>query len=337
MKSVEGEIFSYQISLKKTLPKQSSPIRKGLILQLKSMDRTAWGEISPLPSWSQETLVEAKEEMTKILPRFLKIDWKPRFWKKQLHRFLLGLFPSVSFGIESAALDLFDPITEPIPPSPLSGYLSGTCTEIFTEAKALKRLHYQVVKVKVNQLTLKEAIDVSRYLKNQFQLRIDVNKSWPLEHALEFCRMFKKNAFEYLEDPVDNFEDLQYFSKKTGFPIAVDEYFRESSFKQLLRLPSMKAIIVKPMLQGSFSLYEKNFPLLAQKKIDIVLSSSYESGLGILQLIKRITRTPSLINHIGVGTYRLIKEDLLSTPHRIINGHLHVSENPYPLASRLSP
>lgn len=337
MRIVEGKVFSYQIPLKKILPKQSSPTRKGLILQLRSHDREAWGEISPLPSWSQETLVEAKEQITEILPKLLEVDWQPRFWKKQLHTFLFGLLPSVSFGIESAALDLFEPITQPILPTPLSGYLSGTRTEILSEAKALKKLHYKVVKLKVNQLTLKEAINVAKKLKNQFQLRIDVNKAWPLEHALKFCRLFKKNSFEYLEDPVNNFEDLEYFSKKTGFPIAVDEYFREASFKKLLRLPSLKAIIIKPMLQGGLSFYEEHFPLLAQKRIDIILSSSYESGIGILQLIKGMTHIPSLTNHIGVDTYRLIEEDLLGSPHLITNGHLHVSENPYPIASKLSP
>ncbi|MCK4934126.1 MAG: o-succinylbenzoate synthase [Simkaniaceae bacterium] len=335
MKIIDARLFSYKIPLTCILPKQSTPFREGLIISLKSRGRTAWGEIAPLPFWSEENLQSAKTAVEAIFPTLKSINWERDNIRELLIHTLAGEFPSVSFGIESAILDLLYPLKEQNLITPISGYLSGTPEKILREADKLKNHNYKYVKLKVNQLTIKEAIDLSKKLRNNFELRIDSNKAWSLSQALEFCSSFTKDTFSYLEDPVDNFKDLLEFSKKTSYPIAVDEYFRTAPKDQLLQIPTLKAVIYKPMLQGALSLYEKYFSALKKNHIDIILSSTYESGQGILQIAKGYARLSHQHIPIGIDTYKLIKQDLLNTPHKLQNGHLYLEKSAHPLPRML--
>jgi len=94
------------------------------------------------------------------------------------------------------------------------------------------------------------------------------------------------------------------FSEQTRFPIGVDESFRDSPYNQI---PTLKAVIIKPTLTGFIPNIDKN--------ISLVLSSSYESSLGILNIARL---APDGINH-GLDTF---KNDLLLSPLYVEDGKL---------------
>jgi len=79
--------------MRRTLYHYSRPfngqVREGLLLCLKDQEKEGWGEISPLPGFSRESLDEALDD-------FLTETYA---------------LPSVQFGYHSAFLDLCDPIT----------------------------------------------------------------------------------------------------------------------------------------------------------------------------------------------------------------------------------
>lgn len=240
-------------------------VREGLILQMGD----GWGEIAPLPGFSQETLPQAKKQTLEVLQ------------KKAI-----PTFPSVKFGFFCAS--------KPFDTSPLKVPL---CALHLPKEKCTH------LKLKLKNLKLQEAISLVKEYVGKYHLRIDCNRAWSLSESLEFASHFSSSDFEYLEEPVQSYEDLVKFSEITKFPIAVDESLREKSY---LDIPTLKAAIVKPTLQGE----------IPKLSCPIVLSSSYESSLGILQIAR-------LANHssfpLGLDTF---SEDVLTPPLQVSEGHL---------------
>ncbi len=220
-----------------------------------------FGEIAPLPGFSRETLDEARAETFK--------------W---LHFKTPPTLPSVQFGIACAQ-------------RPLRSIQLPLC--------ALgPREGFSTVKLKLGHLSLNEAISFTKEHLGRYRLRLDCNRSWSLDQALEFTRHFKKEDFVYLEEPVKTFDELISFSQKTQFPLAVDE----SIHCDWSKLPSLKALVVKPTVVG-------HIPSVPPH-LDLVLSSAYESGLGLLHIAHMANNSIP----IGLDTYRALKNDLLIHP-----------------------
>ncbi len=158
-------------------------------------------------------------------------------------------------------------------------------------------------KLKLGHLTVEAAVALVKEQKGAV-LRLDCNRAWSLSQALAFASHFRATDFAYIEEPVRTTEELIAFSKTTGFPIALDE----SIGIDWSSIPTLKAIIVKPTLVGRVP--------AVPKQLDLVLSSAYESGLGLLHIAKLWKKGPP----IGLDTYDAFEEDLLTCPIRTANG-----------------
>lgn len=223
-----------------------------------------FSEIAPLQGFSKESLDEAEEETI----RWIKQKNKPNL-------------PSVRWGIECLNIQL-QSIKLPL------------C------ALGPKK-NFPYVKLKLGHLPLEDAINLVKRYVGTCKLRLDCNRAWDLQTAIEFTKHFSINDFEYLEEPLQSFDELIEFSKKTHFPIAVDE----SIHLDWNQIPSLKAIVVKPTVVGFIPNHSA-----------VILSSAYESGLGLLHIAMR-SKNPL---PIGLDTYESLKDDILLNPIRCENG-----------------
>jgi O-succinylbenzoate synthase len=128
------------------IPMINGQVRSGVILEIRDQEgNKGWGEIAPLPKWSQETLEEALDQLFKI---------KQIIYDKEWRELLAGLklYPSVEFGLESALLELEDPL----PPfsALVSAFFLGKPKEILEQAKQRKAEGYTSAKLKVGHLSL---------------------------------------------------------------------------------------------------------------------------------------------------------------------------------------
>ncbi len=220
-----------------------------------------FGEIAPLPGFSKESLDDALNEA---------VQWIQSGTSPSL--------PSVRFGIACAQKNLK---SVRIPLCAL-GYKDG----------------FSTVKLKLGHLSLKEAIALTKQHCLHNRLRLDCNRAWNLNQALEFASHFKPSDFDYLEEPVQTFKELIEFSKATHFPIALDE----SIHSNWAQIPSLTAIVVKPTVVGSIP--------CVPPPLRLILSSAYESGLGLLH-IANLHRGE---DPIGLDTYSALADDLLIQP-----------------------
>lgn len=295
--------------------------KKRSIILIKITDESGdqgWGEIAPLPSFSQETLEECNIQLYNKHDEIIRKEWFADTCLKELSN--LELFPSVSFGLESALLSILLPISNC--KIHVSALLMGTYQEIIEQADQRRIEGYTSAKLKVSNLDFKEARDLIYSLKENFNLRIDVNRAWTTTDSLDFFSQFPLNTFEYVEEPFQNPHDLGLFKH----PLAVDESFpNELSLSQLEFFPTLKALIYKPTIQGGMANCLQLHEWTIRKKISLVLSSSFESNLG-LSYIAQMAHRLSCSAPIGIGTYHYLTKNMNEVPLKFAGPYLHVEE-----------
>lgn len=271
-------------------------VRSGFFLHLTDESGKVFsGEIAPLPSRSKETLGQALQQFYQKRKEILSIDWQESTCLSFIGK--LQLFPSVSFALESALLDILSPLP-PFSP-PVSALLMGSVEEILQHAEARKNEGYKSAKLKVGRLSFNDAKIVIDAFKDTFLLRIDVNRAWETKECLEFFSQYPLDAFEYVEEPFKEIADLPLFTH----PLAIDESFpQDLCLEELEALPMLKAVIYKPMIQGGMAYC---LPLQAWanvKKISFILSSGFETELGLSSILAMWQRL-SLTTSVGIGTH----------------------------------
>jgi len=279
-------------------------LRKGILIKLTDdQGKTASAEVSPLPGNSSETIEDALMQL-RLLERQITTTW----WTKQTLEALknLSLYPSVHFGVESALLDLLDPIEEAS--STLKyALLLGSPSEIEARADEVYSQGFRQAKVKLGHLSLEDAIQIVEKLTKRFHLRIDLNQKWPLGQTLALCKQIPGSELEYIEEPAKDPKELLDFP----FPFALDETLRQGvPLAPFLKLKALKALIVKPTLLYPFT------PLLSLGK-RIVLTSSFEGTIGIRQ-IERLSRRHHLhFTYHGLDSLRYFETpaDYEPVPH----------------------
>lgn len=308
------QVFSFHSY---SLPLTNHQMRSGAILCLTDeKGNKGFGEIAPLPKWSKESLEESIQQLNQIKEIILSIDWSNQTCLYELAR--LALFSSVSFGLESALLSLLSPLSNYSVPS--CALLMGSSQEILSQAELRYNEGFTYAKLKVNQLAFDEATALIYKLKKKFHLRIDVNRAWNTTDSLRFFSQFPLDAFDYVEEPFRNPHDLAQFSH----PLAIDESFpSDLSLKQLESLPNLKALIYKPTIQGGMINCLPLVQWTKQKDVSLVLSSSFESDIG-LTCVASLAQRLSLPTPVGIGTYHFLKVPISSHPLYFLNGWVHV-------------
>lgn len=283
-------LYLYSIPLKNEIKRSAA-----LVQLISEEGRCGWGEIAPLPNWSRETLEACLSQLKEQSAFIFSNEWTRENVLPLLAS--LNFLPAASFGIESALLSLLDSFSSSRVPA--SALLMGTPKQILEQSRQRLSEGWTSAKLKVGHLTLAEAEFVIRQLKDQLRLRIDVNRAWKTEESLQFFSQFPLDAFDYVEEPFQNPLDLALFKH----PLAIDESFPDRlTLEDLGSLPTLKALIYKPTIQGGLLHALPLYEWARKNRIEFVLSSSFESDLG-LACIGALARYLPGVAPIGIGTY----------------------------------
>jgi len=284
MQITKGSIYRYKVPFTRPIyiKEELHYYRSGLIIQLIDENKGSfWGEVCPLKGFSKESLAEAENQLIEVLHSVCNGGSQSLDYRT--------LLPSVAFGIESALLPAYHKKS------------TTFCTLILGNKKSvlnkLEKIHCRLVKLKFGKLSLDDAIEImNKCREKNIQPRIDFNQMWDLKKALCFAKHFPPSAFDFLEEPVSSFEDLLFFSKQTSFPLALDETLQNKDSSCLKNIPSLKALVIKPTIVGSSYAIEKwlQFP-----KLEIILSSSFETFIGIESIRKMASHLH--LSHSGLG------------------------------------
>lgn len=270
------------------LPLVFGGIRSGLLLQLVDENKQEkWGEIAPLPGRSQETIEQAFDQLVNL------------FSKGNVEK---ELFPSVQFGLESALQPVCRPLT-----APLYAFLYGSPDEILRRAESAMNRGYTVAKVKIASFSKEVAIDLLQALKEWFRLRVDCNSAFSFKEAVDLFSHVDPSTFDYIEDPTYEISRLADFP----FPFALDETVCDYRLLPMKSFSHFYGFILKPTILGGKKGCSPLIHFAQKHNLKVVFSPAFESGLGLLQILRLASHFNLLTDPLGLDTHRYLTHDLL--------------------------
>lgn len=339
------QIYKYQIPLAipLTVKGHTQTNREGLIIKVEGeANNFGFGEIAPLPGFSQENLEEALTQCQNMKPKLEKSELPEKLlqlngsFEHWLGKF--KLYPSVRFGIEMAVLNLVThyykkPLCACLTSDfhsnvRVSALLSGNQKQVIEQAKSLLDEGYVSFKLKVGDsihVEIEKIKAVSDIVKSRALLHLDANQSWTFEEALEVANAISCTAVEYIEEPFSKLEDIPKFFDTTLIPVALDESLMTHTFDEVKSIEGVDFLILKPQTIGGI---ERTWNIMQEAKrlaIRTVVSSCFESSLGILTLAN-LAGCTHLDNIAGLDTLKWFTNDILTTPLKITHGRLDIGQ-----------
>ena len=298
MNSITGiNAYRFRIPFRRNMMLAGTPVslREGILLE----HNGRWAEASPLPGFSSESIDDVIAA--------LRGDYNNKPGPAAL-----------SFALSS--------LVEPMPNRlrvPLNGLLLGDETQILTDAKKCSQRGFEAVKLKVGRNTLDSEIRLVRQVRDllaaDIRLRLDANQAWTFEEAEEFFKRVEGVDIEYVEEPLQDPDQLEKLFAKTGICYALDESLKGGD--SLEKWPNVTALICKPTILGG----RKAIEGLGTSETMKVFSSSFESGVGIARIMQLAAEfspgTPA-----GLDTLAYMQDDLLIRPPSVRNGSLILEE-----------
>ena len=322
--------------------------RTGLILRLHDEndgtsvgDNYGEGEIAPLPGMHPETLSEAENQIGDYLSgNSLPVTCSA------------ALFGSVNFGLDMALRTMFqnpnvskfhsfketagnDPKPSKIDFTgqifPVNGLAVGSGTVLEMECEELRNGGFKAVKLKVGRLTILQDIQrvrlARKILGDEIALRLDANRAWEWEDALKFAEAVQDFNIEYCEEPLLDSNKLEQLHLQTGMPLALDETLwyaptpKSDTPAKHVSLSGIRALILKPSILGGWNNTKMWIEHAQKNGIHCVLSSCFESGLGLNWIAFMANELLSEKFPAGLDTSKWFEQDLIEPRFLIQNGN----------------
>mgnify|MGYP006269884921 CR=1 FL=1 len=303
------------------------------------MSGTGWGDAAPLPGFSDHSLADALDELTtwasaavgRSLGRASLVDLDAD------HAMRCG---TTRFAAESACLSAFSSTASvalpvllreaPRPTVSLNALLDADAPDRLHEAALqIREANYRAVKVKVGRTSVDDDVErvraVVEALGDAVALRLDANRAWTFDDATRFVRQIPTNTLAYLEEPLADPTSLAAWHAASGCPVALDETAREMDADTIFdTFPFARAVVLKPALIGVRAT-QRWAALAAAHDAEVVVSSAYESGVGLRMLVALASTLGSRDVPAGLDTYRRLRRDVLSDPLPIRGSQVDVS------------
>ena len=298
MSSIAGiNAYRFRIPFRRNVMLAGTPVsqREGILLE----HNGRWAEASPLPGFSSESIDDVIAA--------LRGDYNNK-----------PVPAALSFALSS--------LVAPMPTRlqvPLNGLLMGDETQILADAKNCSQRCFAAVKLKVGRNALDSEFRLVRQVRDllpaDIHLRLDANQAWTFEEAEEFFKRVEGVDIEYVEEPLQDPDQLEKLFATTGIGYALDESLKGGN--SLEKWPNVTALICKPTILGG----RKAIAELGTEETMKVFSSAFESGVGIARIMQLAAEfspgTPA-----GFDTLAYMKDDLLIRSPSVRHGSLILEE-----------
>jgi len=318
------EIFPYELKFKDTFKTASSDFktREGLILSASNSNFTAYGEAAPLPGFSKETLAEVHascNQFAKQIPDFLNLNTE-KDKSEYLKNHSIN-YPSVLFALDTLWCDwharkqgiplqnfIFNQYQEQIFCNAVIS--SSHKAAMYEQVICFVKKGFTSIKLKVGRSPDIELqlIKKIRDAYPEIHIRLDANRNWNKEFALEMLSELEPFDIEFCEEPTADLEDVKGC---TTIPIAADESVRTvSQAASVIKKNLADVLILKPMLFGSLNSIFVTNEIAVNHNKEVVFTSSFESVVGRTMISVLAAGCGSRVYHHGLATGGFFRKDL---------------------------
>jgi O-succinylbenzoate synthase len=280
---------------------RSGGFRRGILVSFQTPNgRVVFGDASPLPGWSRESL----EDVLAALENGSRGSG----------------FPSLQFAREMAMAEADDWAGHPAPISetPLCALIPGGDVNDWMES-ALRAIAAgaRTLKFKIQPETADFLPGFFRWLEgevpDEIKVRLDANRSMKFADFMNVAERLPGHRVEFVEEPLVEYQRLPELIGVCALPIALDETLREIRADELGAFRGASAVVFKPTLMGGWQACRPYAEIGRAMGMKPVISAAHESGLGIAMLAGLALRyTPGTA--AGLDTYSYLEDDILTLP-----------------------
>lgn len=299
-------------------------------------DKAGYGECAPLPGLSVDDVPEFEEVLKGVLEKAGGMALSDEMLQNVQDIVPEG-FPSITFGMETALLDLknggrrliFDNGFVRGTPIPINGLVwMADRSSMLNQVRELVAKEFSCIKIKVGGLDFEDECDMLREIREMYDpetitLRLDANGAFNNREALPKLEKLSAFAIHSIEQPVKpGSNELAEICRRSPIPIALDEELigNESAKRKLLETIMPSFIVLKPSLHGGIRHCRDWIKMAEDLGIGWWITSALESSIG-LNAISQLTAGYSPVIPQGLGTGSIYTDNIQS-PLRVLNGSL---------------
>ena len=305
---IQAKLYAYQLPFKEPLNFKGQRLntRSGLILQLQDQQgHYSFGEIAPLPGFSSETLAQAtKQIILHLNAGMAKLDK------------LQNGYPSVQFALDNALMKT--PISTTISHYDTIPLLQGSAQQVSKQYSDLNKPN--LIKLKVARHSVAQEARLFNTLTSlnpNLKIRCDANQAWTFSQATDFFEQINTEKVDYIEEPTACHQDNLTLANCYEFSLALDESLQNKAFIYQQQA-CIKALILKPMLIGSLRRIDHFMDIAKANNLQVSISSSFESILGLNQLTHLAQRYQGVDISLGLDTLKYFPAAQLTDSENIL-------------------
>ncbi len=157
-------------------------------------------------------------------------------------------------------------------------------------------------------------------------IRIDVNRLWTIADALQRIPVLDAIAsgLEYVEQPVNDRLGLRELHARLDVPIAVDEGIRLSEDPRAAAIALHEIADVAVLKAIPLGGVRAALEVAEHTRLPVVVSGSLDTSVGLASGLHLAGALPDLPYACGFGTGALLRNDVVTHPRRVVDGHLVV-------------
>ncbi|TYP95292.1 O-succinylbenzoate synthase [Fodinibius salinus] len=307
--------------------------RRGLILELRINECSYYAEAAPLPGFSSELVDDILRQISQQHQQ-IQAAFNYHYPTDKLNHLYQDqdIFPALAFALDTLACQienehqeqslsayLFDDCQPELPVNAL-GTLNGK--NDIQKIKTIAKQGYKTVKFKIGT-DFDHEFQALQKIRSSFpalNIRLDANRAWELEEAVNNCKQLESLDIEYCEEPLKevSVSGFKKLTKNTNLPLAIDESVTTIPFWHKL-LPTTSFVVVKPMVIGQFATIFDIYKQVKYHQNELIFTSSLELIIGRIMTAILAMGLGSQTHAHGLGTAKLLADDLQSNSY-ITNG-----------------
>lgn len=308
-------------------------------------DRFGLGECGPLPGLSLDDTPEFESVLSSVIQRLCELKRHMTFQQfgastfQRLKETIPPHYPSITFGVETAYLDLLQGGKRIIfrndflkgKAIPINGLIWMGDLEFMME-QVHKKIDegFRCIKLKIGSIDFELECELLHQIRTQYAdrgitIRLDANGAFNADEALSKLHTLSKYDIHSIEQPIAvGLGDMPMLCQRSPIPIALDEelisHETTESKKQLLQQIKPAFIILKPTLHGGLSGCTQWIETAESLAIGWWITSALESNIGLNSICQFNANYPIRIPQ-GLGTGAIYQNNI-DSPLRVDNGNI---------------
>ena len=338
---------AYQLQFKKPVltSRGSMTHKNGYYISIEDKGIKGIGECSFIEGLSIDRLDTFEDELKKVCRDIEEIA--VAFYDYgTLPKYLISDYPALTFGLETALLDLRhcgthlivdSDFSQGIQAIPING-LVWMGSDEFMQQQIEQKLAdgFRCIKIKVGAIDFAEECRLienirKRYNPGEIEIRLDANGAFTEQNVSERLRILAQYSIHSIEQPIRPQQYLLMYQlcRECIIPIALDEEligYQGDMRHKLLETIRPQYIILKPSLLGGLAVSDKWINIAKGLNIGWWATSALESNIGLNAIAQWVSATapPKIVQGLGTGS---LYGDNVRSPLYIEAGHLKYNPN----------